>query len=167
MSIYLEQIPFTEYGTQFTFKGKQEHTAKLSIPNLSSQNEYINIEISHGLGDHVIASNSVKKMFNLNIESTGKIRSIVNNVNRVLMRKVILLGAKKVDRILNSNIYDTYKDTYFSEKEHEEELLLQKIKSANDVKVQAGAKRVVGTAITLPVKVNAIKSSFVKTFAVP
>ena len=34
-----------------------------------------------------------------------------------------MLGSKEIDTINNSDIYDTYKDIYLSEKEHEEKLL--------------------------------------------
>ena len=33
-----------------------------------------------------------------------------------------MLGSKEIDMINNSNIYDTYKDLHFSEKEHEKKL---------------------------------------------
>ena len=49
--------------------------------------------------------------FNLDIESTDKTHSVVNNVGRVLVKKnVLMLGSKDIDRINNSDIYDTYKD---------------------------------------------------------
>ena len=34
-----------------------------------------------------------------------------------------MLGSKDIDMINNSDVYDTYKDLYFSEKESEEKLL--------------------------------------------
>ena len=44
----------------------------------------------------------------------------MNNVGRALVKKkVIILGSKDIDSINNSNIYDTYKDLYLSEKERE------------------------------------------------
>ena len=50
-----------------------------------------------------------------------------------------MLGLKDIDTINNSDIYDTYKDLYLSEKEHEEKLL-QGIHSANGLKSQVDAK---------------------------
>ena len=41
-----------------------------------------------------------------------------------------MLGSKDIGMINNSDIYDTYKDLYLSEKEHEDKLL-QGIQSAN------------------------------------
>ena len=74
---------------------------------------------------------SIKITFKLDIESTNKTRSIVNNVGRALVKKkVLMLGFKKIDTINNPRIYDTYKDLYLSEKEREEKLL-QGIQSAN------------------------------------
>ena len=56
-------------------------------------------------------------MFNLDIESTDKTRSVVNNVSRALVKKkVLMLGSKEIDTINNSDIYDTYKEIYLSEK---------------------------------------------------
>ena len=44
----------------------------------------------------------------------------MNNVGRALVKKkVLILGSKDIDSINNSNIYDTYKDLYLSEKERE------------------------------------------------
>ena len=55
-------------------------------------------------------------------------------------KKVLLLGSKDIDTINNSDIYDTYKDLYLSEKEREEKLL-QGIQSANGLKARVGAKK--------------------------
>ena len=61
---------------------------------------------------------------NLDITSTEKAGSVVNNVGRALVKtKVLMLGLKDIDTINNSAIYDTYKDFYLSEKECEEKLL--------------------------------------------
>ena len=49
-----------------------------------------------------------------------------------------MLGSKETDTINNSDIYDTYKDLYLSEKEREEKLL-QGIQSANGLKERVGA----------------------------
>ena len=77
-----------------------------------------------------------------------------------------MLGSKDMDVINNSNIYDTYKDLYLSEKEREEKLL-QGIQSANDLKARVGAKKANGTALTVTTQKNAIKKTFDKRFAIP
>ena len=51
-----------------------------------------------------------------------------------------MLGWKDIDTINNSDIYDTYKDLYLSEKEREEKLL-QGIQSANGLKARVGEKK--------------------------
>ena len=43
-----------------------------------------------------------------------------------------MLGSKEINTINNSDIYDTYKDLYLSEKEREDKLL-QGIQLANDL----------------------------------
>ena len=53
-----------------------------------------------------------------------------------------------MDTINNSDIYDTHKDLYLSEKEHEEKLL-QGIHSANGLKACVGAKEEDGTALAV------------------
>ena len=54
-------------------------------------------------------------MFNFDIESTDKTRSVANNLGRVLVKKkVLMLGSRDIDTINNSDIYDTYKDLYLS-----------------------------------------------------
>ena len=73
----------------------------------------------------------------------------MNNVGRTLVKKkVLMLGSKDIDTINNSDIYDTYKDLYLSEKEREEKLL-QGIQSANGLKARVGAKKADGTALTV------------------
>ena len=134
MSVYGELDPMIQYSTQFAFKGKREHIAKVVIPNIGYPNQYIDIEIPHGSIDHLIVPDTVKITFNLDITSIDKTRSVVNNVGRALVKKeVLMLGPKEIDTINNSGIYGTYKDLYLSEKEREEKLL-QGIKSANGLK---------------------------------
>ena len=77
-----------------------------------------------------------------------------------------MLGSKDIDTINNSDIYDTYKDLYLSEKEPEEKLL-QGIQSANGLKARVGAKKSDGTALTVTTQENAIKKTFDKRFATP
>ena len=120
MSIYGQLDPMIELRTQFAFKGKREHIAKVNMPNIAYPNQHIDIEIPHGSRDHVIIPDTVKITFNLDITTTDKTRSVVSNVGRALVKKkVLMLGSKEIDTIDNSNIYDTYKDLYLSEKERE------------------------------------------------
>ena len=77
-----------------------------------------------------------------------------------------MLGSKDTDTINNSDIYDTYKDLYLSEKEREEKLL-QGIQSANELKAQVGTKKADGTALTVTTQENAIKKTFDKRFVMP
>ena len=141
MSVYGELDPLVEHRTQFAFKGKREHKAKVNMPNIAYPNQHIDIEILHGSRDHAIVPDTVKITFNLDIESTDKTRSVVNNVGRALVKKkVFMLGSKDIDTIDNSDIYDTYRDLYLSKKEREEKLL-QGIQSANCLKARVGAKK--------------------------
>ena len=131
MSVYGELDPMVEHRTQFAFKGKREHIAKVNMPNIAYPNQHIDIEIPHGSRDHVIIPDTVKITFNLDITSTDKARSVVNNVGRALVKKkVLMLGSEDIDTISNSNIYDMYKDLYLSEK-YCEEKLLQGIETTN------------------------------------
>ena len=115
MSVYGELDPIVEHRTQFAFKGKREHMAKVNMSNIAYPNQNNNAEIWHGSRDHVIVPETVKITFKLDIELTDKTRSIVNNVGRALVRKkVLMLGSK--DTINNSDIYDTYKDLWLSKK---------------------------------------------------
>ena len=124
MSIYGELDPIAEHRTQFAFKRKREHIAKVNMPNITYPNQHTDIEIPHGSRDHVIVPDTVKIKFNLDIESTDKTHSIVSNVGRALVKKkVFMLGSQDIDTISNSDIYGTYKDLYLSEKEREEKLL--------------------------------------------
>ena len=164
----MENCPMVEYRTQFAFKGKREQIAKVNIPNIAYPSQHIDIDLPHGSRDHVIITGAVKITFNLDIESTDKARSIVNNIaNRALVKKnVFRLGSMDIDTINNSDIYDTYKDLYLSEKEREERLF-QGIQSVNGLKARLGAKKADGTALTLTTQENAIKKTFDQRFAIP
>ena len=130
MSVYGELDPMVEHRTQFAFKGKREHMAKVNMPNIAYRNQHIDVKIWHGSRDHVIVPETVKITFKLDIELTDKTRIIVNNVGRELVRKkVLMLGSKDIDTINNSYIYDTYKDLWLNKKKREEKLL-QGIKAA-------------------------------------
>ena len=77
-------------------------------------------------------------MLNLDIESTDEACSIVNNLDRALAEeKVVVLGSKDFDTINNSDIYNTYKDLYLSEKEREEKLL----QGISRLKITRGCKK--------------------------
>ena len=167
MSVYRELDPMVEDRTQFVFKGKRENIAKVNMPNIAYPNQHIDIEIPHGSRDHVITPDTVKITFNLDITSTDKARSVVNNVGRALVKKkVLMLGSKDIGTINNSDIFDTCKDLYLSKKEYQEKLN-QGIQSANGLKTLVGAKKSDGTAITVATQENAIKKTFDKRFAMP
>ena len=168
MSIYGELDPMVEHRTQFAFKDKREHISKVNIPNIAYPSQNINIDMPYGSRDHVIIPNTVKTTFNLDIESTDKARSVVNNVGRALIKKKkpLMLGSTDIDTINNWDIYDTYKDLYLSEKEREEKLL-QGLQSANGLKARLGVKKADGATLTLTIQENAIKKTFDKRFSVP
>ena len=116
MSVYGELDPMVEHMTQFAFKGKRKHIAKVNMPNIAYPNQHTDIEIPYGSRDHVIVPDTVKIAFNLDIESTDKTRSIVNNLGRALVRKkVLMLGSKDINTIYNSDVYEKFKDLYLSE----------------------------------------------------
>ena len=134
MSVYGELDPMVEHRIQFAFKGKRKHIEKANMKDIAYPNEHIDIEIPRGSKDHIIVSDTVKITSDLDIESTDKARNVVNDVGRTLVKKkVLMLGAKEIDTINNSDIYDTYKDLDLSEKEREKKLL-QGIQSANGLK---------------------------------
>ena len=98
-----------EHRTQFAFKGKREHIAKVNKLNIAYVNQHIDIETPHGSRDHVIVPDIIKITFNVDIESTDRTRSIVNNVGRALVKKkVLILGSKDIEKINKSDIYDTF-----------------------------------------------------------
>ena len=167
MSVYRELDTMAGHRTQFAFKGKGEHIAKVNIPNIAYPNQDIDIEIPHGPRDHVIIPDTIKITFKLDITSTNKARSAVNNVGRALVKKkVLMLGSKEIDTINNSDIYDTYKDLYLSKRERKKKLL-QGIQSANGLKAWVGAKKADGTALKVTTQENAIKKTLDKRFAIP
>ena len=160
MSVYGELDPMAEHRTQFAFKDKREHISKVNIPNIAYPSQHIDIDIPHDSRDHVIIPETVKITFNLDIESTDKTRSVADNVGRALVKKkVLMLGSKDSDAINTSDIHDTYKDLYLSEKEREEKLL-QGIQSANGLNARVGAKKADDVALAVTTQENAIKKTF-------
>ena len=68
-------------------------------------NQHIDIEIPYGSRDHVNILDNIKNPFNLDTESTDKTGNIVNNVGRALVKKkFLILGSKKIVKIINSDI---------------------------------------------------------------
>ena len=166
MSVYGKLDPMVEHMSQFAFKAKREHIAMVSRKNKAGPNEHTDIKILHGSRDHVIVPGTIKIAFNLDIESTDKTCSIVNNVGRALVKKkLIMLGSKEIDVINNSDINGRYKDLYLSKKEQER--LLQGIQSANGLKASTGAKKTDGTALAKTTQENVIKKTLGKRFAIP
>ena len=137
------------------------------MPNIAYPSQHTDNEIPPGSKDYVIVPNTVKITFNLDIESTDKARSVVNNVGRTLVKKkVLMLSSKEIGTINNSDIYDTYKDLYLSKKEHEEKVF-QGIQPVNGLKTQMCAKKADWTVLAVTTQENAIKKTFEKRFAIP
>ena len=63
------------------------YTYKVNIPNVAYPNQNINTKIPHGSRDYVIVPDTVKTMFNFDIESIEKTHSTVNNIFRALLKK--------------------------------------------------------------------------------
>ena len=128
--------------------GKKEHIVKVNKPNIAYPSQHVDTEIPHGSRDHVTVRDTIKVTFNLEIESTDKTRSAVNNVGRALVKKKeLMLGSKEIEKINRSDIYDTYKDLCLSKKERKENLL-EGIQSAKDLKTRIGTKKADDTALT-------------------
>ena len=73
-----------EHRIQFAFKGKRKHIEKANMKDITYPNQHNDIEIPH---DHVNVPDTVKIPFDLDIESTDKARSVVNNAGRALVKK--------------------------------------------------------------------------------
>ena len=87
MSIYGELNAMAENRISNAFDGKREHMVKPNTPNIAYPSEHIDIGIPYVSGDHVIVPDTLKTRFNREIESRDKIRSVVNNVGRALVKK--------------------------------------------------------------------------------
>ena len=86
MNIYRELDPIAESRTQFAFKSKREHIAKVNIPNLTYTNQHIDIEIPLGSRGHAIVSDTVKITLKV-LTLSQQIWSIFKNVGRALVKK--------------------------------------------------------------------------------
>ena len=136
------------------------------MPNIAYPNQHIDIEIPHSLRDHVIIRDTVKITYNLDIEPTDMTRSIVNNIGRAhVQKKVFMFGSKDICTINYSDIYDTFKYLYLSEKEREQKLP-QRIQLANGLKARASGKKEDGTALAVITRKNAIKKTFDERIAI-
>ena len=93
MSVYRELDPMAEHRTQLVFKGQREHIAGTNTPNIAYPGQHI--KILKGSRDHVILPDTIKITFNLEVESTDKARSVMNNVGRALVKKRSLYLVQK------------------------------------------------------------------------
>ena len=84
-----------EHRTQFSFKGKRGHLAKVNMPNIAHLNQDIDIKIPHGSRDHVIIPDTIKITFNY-VESTDKSSSVENNVEGARQKRCCCLVQKKL-----------------------------------------------------------------------
>ena len=65
MSVYGELDPMVEHRTQFAFKGKREHIAKVNMPNIAYPSQHI------GSKDHVLYQTPSKLgLININRQGT-------------------------------------------------------------------------------------------------
>ena len=133
-----------EYRTNLLLK-KREKISKINIVNITYLNQNIDIEITHGSKNHVIVPGIANITFNIEVQSTNTVCSIVKNL---VMKKGQMLGSKETDIINNTDIYISDKGLYLSEKERKEKVL-QGIQSLNCLKSQVGAKKIDGTAIAV------------------
>ena len=77
------------------------------MPNIAYPNQHIDTEIPHGSRDHAIVPDTVKITFNLDLESTDKARSIVNNVSRALVKKGYSCLVQKILTQLTTQMFMT------------------------------------------------------------
>ena len=87
MSIYKELNPMVEHRIPEVFNGTREHMAKSNTPNMTYPSQHIDIKITKRSRDHVVIPNTLKITLNIEIESTDKTRSVVNNGGRALVKK--------------------------------------------------------------------------------
>ena len=95
MSAYGDLHPLIEHRTQFASKGKREHIATANTPNIAYPDQHFKTIIPQGSFDHAIVPDIFKITFDLDIESTDKARSAVNNLGRTLVKKKCLSLAQK------------------------------------------------------------------------
>lgn len=107
-----------EHMTQIALNSKWEHISNVINKQYSQTEQHIHIKTQKGSRNHAVASDIIKTTFNFDIESRDKTCSIIYNVGRALMEKIVLLlGSKEIHAINNSDIYHTYKDLYLSEED--------------------------------------------------
>ena len=76
-----------EHRTQFAFKGKREYIAMVNTPNIAYPGQNFKIIILQGSADHVIVPGILKTTFDLELTSTDKARTVVNNVGITVVKK--------------------------------------------------------------------------------
>ena len=84
-----------------------------------------------------------------------------------MKKNVLMVGSKDTDTINNSDLYDTYKDLYLSEKEREKKLLQGIQSSFNGLKAFVGVKKADGTEVAETTQEKTIKRTFDRRFAMP
>ena len=87
MSIYRELNPMAENRIFNAFNGKREHLVKPNMQNMAYPSQHVDIKIPKDSTDHLIVPDTLKISFNLEIGSTDKTCSVVNNVDRALIKR--------------------------------------------------------------------------------
>ena len=95
MSVYRELDPMIEHRTQFSFKEKREQLATVNTPNIAYPGQHFKIVIPQGSANHVIDPDILKITLDLDLASTDKVRTVVNNVERILVKKKCLCLVQK------------------------------------------------------------------------
>ena len=82
------------------------------MPNMADPGQHTDIETPHGSRDYVIIPDTMKITFNLDIESTDKARSVVNNEERVLAKKRCSCLVQRILTRLITQIFMIYTKTF-------------------------------------------------------
>lgn len=61
------------------------------MPYMTGPNQHMDNETPNGSKDRGVFPDSVKTTFNLDTESTDKIRNIANHIGRAVVKKIVLI----------------------------------------------------------------------------
>ena len=137
------------------------------MPDIGYPGQHVDIKIPQGSGDRVIVPYTLKITLNLDMKSTDKARSVVNNVGRHWWKK-------GPHAWFNTHWHDwQYRCLWHIQgslpkrKGKGRKTASRYTYPASDLKPRLGAKKADGTALTVTNQENAIKTTVDKRFAIP
>jgi hypothetical protein len=119
MSVFGNKLnPYRAIRKPLGVKGNRTSIAITNNPSTIGQNQLLIVRFPNLAADDVIVPGSARLAFSIELTSTDKNRTIVNNLGRAIVKKIsIKLDGNEVSCIDDADVYYCYKDLWLTNKE--------------------------------------------------